>query len=54
MIGVEQTQVRTQTAVGIMYTEPGPFTGHIMLLIMVLIYTTAVSLSSVSPYQSWR
>ncbi|CAH7673330.1 NADPH oxidase A [Phakopsora pachyrhizi] len=41
MIMVEKTQVRTQTAVGIMYTQPGPFTGHVMLLIMVLMYTTA-------------
>lgn len=38
---VEKTQVRPNTAVGIYYTEPGGFTGHVMLLIMVLMYTTA-------------
>ncbi|KAH9817685.1 ferric reductase NAD binding domain-containing protein [Melampsora americana] len=38
---VEATQVRPNTAVGIMYTEPGPLTGHIMLIIMVLMATTA-------------
>lgn len=43
MINVEKTQVRPNTAVGIMYTEPGPLTGHIMLLIMVLMATSAVS-----------
>lgn len=43
MYGVETTQVRPNTAVGIMYTQPGGFTGHLMLLIMVLMYTTAVS-----------
>ena len=36
MIHVEQTQVRKETAAGIMYTQPGAFTGHVMLLIMFL------------------
>ncbi|PLW42543.1 hypothetical protein PCANC_08599 [Puccinia coronata f. sp. avenae] len=38
---VEKTQVRPNTAVGIHYTETGGFTGHVMLLIMVIMYTTA-------------
>ncbi|KAL8292839.1 hypothetical protein RQP46_000533 [Phenoliferia psychrophenolica] len=38
MINVERTQVRKETAWGIMYTQPGAFTGHVMLVIM---YTTA-------------
>ncbi|CAH7685782.1 NADPH oxidase [Phakopsora pachyrhizi] len=41
MLNVERTQVRTNTAIGIMYTEPGGITGHVMLLIMVLMYTTS-------------
>ncbi|MBW0475884.1 hypothetical protein O181_015599 [Austropuccinia psidii MF-1] len=41
MFMVEKTQVRANTAVGIMYTQTGPFTGHVMLVIMVLMYTTA-------------
>ncbi|KAG0144976.1 hypothetical protein CROQUDRAFT_672043 [Cronartium quercuum f. sp. fusiforme G11] len=41
MYGVETTQVRPNTAIGIMYTQPGGLTGHLMLLIMVLMYTTA-------------
>ncbi|KAH9455342.1 hypothetical protein Pst134EA_022812 [Puccinia striiformis f. sp. tritici] len=41
MYMVEKTQVRPNTAVGIHYTEPGGITGHVMLLIMVLMYTTA-------------
>lgn len=41
MIMVEQTQVRNETAFMIMYTQPGPFTGHLMLIMMVLMYTTA-------------
>lgn len=40
-INVERTQVRPNTAWGIHYTEPGGFTGHVMLLIMLLMYTTA-------------
>ncbi|GAA5843443.1 hypothetical protein JCM5353_006964 [Sporobolomyces roseus] len=41
MINVEGTQVRKETAWAIMYTQPGGFTGHVMLLIMLLMYTTA-------------
>ncbi|ORX35783.1 ferric reductase NAD binding domain-domain-containing protein [Kockovaella imperatae] len=40
-INVERTQVRKQTAWEIHYTQPGGFTGHVMLLIMLLMYTTA-------------
>jgi NADPH oxidase len=40
-INVERTQVRKQTALQIHYTQPGGFTGHWMLFIMVLMYTTA-------------
>lgn len=36
MIHVEQTQVRKEMAIAIMYTQPGGFTGHVMLLIMLL------------------
>ena len=38
---VERTQIRKVTAVQIHYTEVGGITGHIMLLCMLLIYTTA-------------
>lgn len=38
---VEKTQVRPETAVEIHYTQPGGITGHIMLLCMLLMYTTA-------------
>ncbi|KAI5898481.1 uncharacterized protein SCHCODRAFT_02663372 [Schizophyllum commune H4-8] len=38
---VERTQVRKQIALDIHYTQPGGITGHFMLLIMVLMYTTA-------------
>ncbi|KAJ8114575.1 hypothetical protein OPT61_g3584 [Boeremia exigua] len=38
---VERTQVRPQIALQIHYTEAGGITGHIMLLCMLLIYTTA-------------
>lgn len=38
---VEKTQVRPETAVQIHYTQPGGITGHIMLLCMLLMYTTA-------------
>jgi hypothetical protein len=38
---VERSQVRPQAAVQILYTEPGAITGHVMLLCMVLMYTTA-------------
>ncbi|KAJ6551794.1 NADPH oxidase [Mycena capillaripes] len=40
-INVERTQVRKQHALEIHYTQPGGFTGHFMLLIMLLMYTTA-------------
>ncbi|WWC70077.1 uncharacterized protein I206_104023 [Kwoniella pini CBS 10737] len=42
-INVERTQVRKQTAWEIHYTQPGGFTGHVMLLILFLMYTTAHS-----------
>lgn len=38
---VERTQVRPEAAVQIHYTQAGGITGHIMLLCMLLIYTTA-------------
>jgi len=38
---VERTQVRKQIALQIHYTQAGGITGHFMLLIMVLMYTTA-------------
>ncbi|KAF8560294.1 hypothetical protein OG21DRAFT_1473741 [Imleria badia] len=38
---VELTQVRTETAMDIHYTQAGGITGHFMLLVMLLIYTTA-------------
>ncbi|KAK4054371.1 hypothetical protein OIO90_003604 [Microbotryomycetes sp. JL221] len=41
MINVERTQIRKETAWAIMYTQPGGFTGHMMLLIMFVMYTTA-------------
>ncbi|KAF8641096.1 hypothetical protein AX17_000739 [Amanita inopinata Kibby_2008] len=40
-INVERTQIRKQTALQIHYTQPGGITGHFMLLIMLLMYTTA-------------
>ncbi|KAJ6629372.1 NADPH oxidase [Mycena sp. CBHHK59/15] len=40
-INVERTQVRPEYALQIHYTQAGGFTGHFMLLIMVLMYTTA-------------
>ncbi|KAG8959858.1 hypothetical protein FRC03_007402 [Tulasnella sp. 419] len=42
-INVERTQVRPETALQIHYAQPGGFTGHVMLLIMVLMYSTAHS-----------
>ncbi|WVQ80783.1 hypothetical protein IAT38_002888 [Cryptococcus sp. DSM 104549] len=39
-INVERTQVRKETAWEIHYTQPGGFTGHVMLLIMFVLYTT--------------
>ncbi|KAH9208658.1 putative NADPH oxidase [Leptodontidium sp. 2 PMI_412] len=38
---IEKDQVRPQTAIKIHYTQPGGITGHIMLLCMLLMYTTA-------------
>ncbi|KAI6080857.1 putative FAD binding protein [Hypoxylon rubiginosum] len=38
---VEKTQIRPVTAIEIHYTQPGGVTGHIMLLCMLLMYTTA-------------
>jgi len=38
---VERTQIRPVTAVQIHYTQAGGVTGHIMLLCMLLMYTTA-------------
>lgn len=40
-INVERTQIRKQTAIEIHYHQPGGITGHFMLLILVLMYTTA-------------
>ncbi|KAJ7723641.1 NADPH oxidase [Mycena metata] len=39
-INVERTQVRKEHALQIHYTQAGGFTGHWMLLIMLLMYTT--------------
>ncbi|SCV69961.1 BQ2448_1355 [Microbotryum intermedium] len=41
MLNVERTQIRKEMAWAIMYTQPGGFTGHVMLLFMLLIYSTA-------------
>ncbi|OBZ79041.1 hypothetical protein A0H81_01005 [Grifola frondosa] len=38
---VERTQVRPEIALDIHYTQAGGITGHFMLLIMLLMYTTA-------------
>jgi NADPH oxidase len=40
-INVERTQVRKETALEIHYTQAGGITGHFMLLIMVVMYTTS-------------
>jgi NADPH oxidase len=40
-INVERTQIRKQSAQDIHYKQPGGITGHFMLLIMLLMYTTA-------------
>jgi NADPH oxidase len=40
-INVERTQIRKQFALQIHYSQAGGITGHFMLLIMVLMYTTA-------------
>ncbi|KAI1323433.1 putative FAD binding protein [Xylariaceae sp. FL0255] len=38
---VEKTQVRSQAAVQIHYTQAGGITGHVMLFCMLMMYTTA-------------
>ncbi|OBT77272.1 NADPH oxidase [Pseudogymnoascus sp. 05NY08] len=38
---VEKTQIRPETAIQIHYAQAGGITGHIMLLCMLLMYTTA-------------
>ncbi|KAK0657163.1 FAD-binding domain-containing protein [Cercophora newfieldiana] len=38
---VEKTQIRPVTAVQIHYVQPGGITGHVMLLCMLLMYTSA-------------
>ncbi|KAL2435070.1 NADPH oxidase 1 [Exophiala dermatitidis] len=38
---VERSQIRPVTAIQIHYAQPGGITGHIMLLCMLLMYTTA-------------
>ena len=38
---VEKSQIRPVQAVQIHYTQPGGITGHVMLLCMLLMYTTA-------------
>jgi len=40
-INVERTQIRKEFALQIHYTQPGGITGHFMLLIMLLMYSTA-------------
>jgi len=40
-INVERTQIRKEIALQIHYTQAGGISGHFMLLIMVLMYTTA-------------
>ncbi|PFH50807.1 hypothetical protein AMATHDRAFT_75381 [Amanita thiersii Skay4041] len=40
-LNVERAQLRKQIALQIHYTQPGGITGHFMLLVMVLMYTTA-------------
>lgn len=40
-INVERTQIRPQRALDIHYTQPGGITGHFLLTIMVLMYSTA-------------
>lgn len=41
MINVERTQIRKETAWAILFTQPGGFTGHVMLLLMLLMFSTA-------------
>jgi len=40
-INVERTQIRPERALDIHYTQPGGLTGHFMLTIMVIMYSTA-------------
>lgn len=40
-INVERRQIRPELALQIHYTQPGGITGHFMLLIMVVMYSTA-------------
>ncbi|BGP00200.1 hypothetical protein NBRC10513v2_004424 [Rhodotorula toruloides] len=41
MYNVELTQIRKEVAWAILFTQPGGFTGHVMLVLMLLVYTTA-------------
>ncbi|GJN91300.1 hypothetical protein Rhopal_004319-T1 [Rhodotorula paludigena] len=41
MINVERTQIRKETAWAILFTQPGGLTGHVMVLLMLVIFTTA-------------
>lgn len=38
---IERTQIRRKAAVQLHYTQPGGITGHVMLLCMMLIYTSS-------------
>lgn len=40
-LNVERTQIRPETALDIHYTQPGGITGHFLLTIMLLMYSTA-------------
>lgn len=40
-INVERTQIRKEAAWAIHYTQPGGFTGHVMLVLMFFMYSTA-------------
>jgi len=40
-LNVERTQIRPETALDIHYTQPGGITGHFLLTIMLLMFTTA-------------
>lgn len=41
MINVERTQIRKETAWAILFTQPGGLTGHVMVLLMLVIFTTS-------------
>ncbi|GAA6014238.1 hypothetical protein JCM8202_005203 [Rhodotorula sphaerocarpa] len=41
MFNVERSQVRKEAAWAILFTQPGGFTGHVMLVLMLVVYTTA-------------